>query len=78
MKNKVVLIIPVMSDWDGAQMLDGGSISLRTIEFNRSRWEAPVQLSSIVIPDGGQLVLRREGRLIYIERGSNDTQPLNS
>lgn len=68
MKNNTLMVLTCPSDWDGQQLSEGGFIGLRRIAFNCTYWEAPTQLSSFVIPDGGQLVIRREGRFIYIER----------
>lgn len=56
------------SDWDGQWLPEGGIIGLRTIEFNCTRWEAPQEISSITILDGEKLIIRREGRHIFIER----------
>lgn len=72
MKNSILMILTCPSDWHGQQLPDGGFVGLREIKLNCTHWEAPTQLSSLAIPDGGQLVLRREGRRIYIERGTTN------
>jgi len=64
----VIMKLTVPSDWDGQQLKPAGTIGLRQICLNRTNWMAHDQLSSIIIPDGGQIIIRRDGHTIYIER----------
>lgn len=68
MNDKTLLELTCPSDWDGRQLPEGGFIGLRKIAFNGTYWEGLTQLGALAIPDGGHLIIRREGNRILIAR----------
>jgi hypothetical protein len=69
-----ILQMTCPTEWDGEPLKPGGTIGLRSIQFNRSCWEAHTELSAITIPDGGTITIRRDGPHIYIERDAGAAQ----
>lgn len=68
MTNNTLLSFHIAADWDGKRLIDNGPIGLQAIQFNGFRWDAHGPLGSLILIDGGTLVIRREGRCITIER----------
>lgn len=67
---KPLLVLTVASEWDGRPLTDPkmGIVGISRIDVNRTRWSAPAMTDQLILRDGDKIILRRDGRFIYVER----------